>query len=328
MLPAGDEYMMDCTVQKRRTAKLFAPLAAVLWLAGCAGDPVTLDAGVRSPGNEQAYVMPQPGSFAITGIVEQRHGNAVTQQIFLSTDSTVDGSNMVEVTAFGTRNPHRHGENKISFKPLTESQIARQMRAALPTVRMKKSDFFVQNEYGSFGYAMGRPASNELCMYAWQQIRSQGTGNLFAQRGALQIGVRLCKIGATESDLLSFMYGYSITAAVDVPGWNPYGHPPATPERLGKTGAPMYPTGDATVLPKVAPAAPAPAKASTRKRTRKSSASRPAQKVSRPTPSVIVPSPNIGSIPVPAANAASDPAVIVPSPTCVRPGSAEQVPCP
>lgn len=318
---------MDGTARKRRASPICTLLATAFLLAGCAGDPVTLDAGVRSPGNEQAYLMPQPGSFAITGIVEQRYGNAVTQQIFLSTDSSVAGSNVVEVKAFGTRNPHRHAENKISFKPLTEAQIAREIRAALPTVRMTKSDFFVQNEYGSFGYAMGRPSDNELCMYAWQQIRSQGTGNLFSQRGALQIGVRLCKIGATETDLLSFMYGYSITAAVDVPGWNPYGHPPETPERLGKTGAPMYPTGEATVLRKVAPVAPRKVKASSARTTRKPTATPAAQTVPQPTPTVIVPSPNIRPIPVPTTNTVSDPAVIVPSPTCVRPGSTEQVPC-
>lgn len=317
---------MDRFAKTQRAASYCALLVTAFLVAGCAGDPVTLDSGVRTPGNEQAYLMPQPGSFAITGIVEQRYGNALTQQIFLSTDSSVAGSNVAEIKAFGTRNPHRYGDNKISFKPLTEAQIAREIRAALPTVRMTKSDFFVQNEYGSFGYAMGRPTSGELCMYAWQQIRSQGSGNLFAQRGALQIGVRLCKAGATERELLSFMYGFTITGAVDVPGWNPYGAPPETPERLGMTGAPMFPMESATVLPKVAPVAPSRTKSST-SATRKPSTKRQTVSTTQQAPSVTVPSPINLMLAVPQTDGATGPAVIVPLPNCVRAGETSPAPC-
>lgn len=303
-----------------------AILAIALLIGGCAGDPVSLDSGVRTQDNDKAYIMPRPGSFAITGVVEERLGNAVTQKIFLSTNSSVAGSNMAEITAFGTRNPNRFAENNVSFKPLTEAQIARDIRAALPAVRMTKSDFFVQNEYGSFGYAMGRPSQGELCMYAWQQIRSQGTGNLFSQRGALQIGVRLCKAGSTESELLAFMYGFAITAAVDVPGWNPYGSPPAAPERLGMTGAPMFPMESATVLPKVDPVAPRRV-AKPKTVAKKPSANRPSQKTAQRTPSVVIPSPNDPKLAVPAASGSADPTIIVPLPTCVRVDESSQAKC-
>lgn len=326
MPPVKEIHMMDRFARKPRIASHCLLLVTAFLLAGCAGDPVTLDSGVRTPGNEKAYLMPRPGAFAITGIVEQRYGNALTQQIFLSTDSSVAGSNVAEIKAFGTRNPNRYGDNKISFKPLTEAQIAREIRAALPTVRMTKSDFFVQNEYGSFGYAMGRPSSGELCMYAWQQIRSQGSGNLFAQRGALQIGVRLCKAGATESELLSFMYGFTITGAVDVPGWNPYGAPPETPERLGMTGAPMFPMESATVLPKVAPVAPRRTHSST-SATRKPSVKRQSASTVQQTPSVTVPSPSDLKVAVPRTNASTGPAVIVPLPNCVGAGDTLGTPC-
>lgn len=317
---------MGRSARKLRVASHGAILTIALLVAGCAGDPVSLDAGVRSPGNERAYLMPQPGSFAITGVVEKRHGNAVTQNIFLSTDSSVAGSNVVEIDVFGTRNPHRFGENKVSFKPLTNAQIARKIRTALPSVRMTKSDFFVQNEYGAFGYAMGRPSSGELCMYAWQQIRSHGRGNVFSQRGALQIGVRLCKAGATEQDLLSFMYGFTITAAVDIPGWNPYGSPPKTPERLGMTGAPMLPMHTATVLPKVEPVVTR-RTASKKAVTKRQSGNNRSQTAAQRKPSVFIPSPSDPKLAAPTANSAVDAAVIVPLPSCIRAGETSPATC-
>ncbi|MCI5075884.1 cellulose biosynthesis protein BcsN [Oricola sp.] len=324
--------------RKGRIAARGAGLGALLALCGCAAQPVHLDSEVRTVGAEQAYIMPVPGSFAITGVVEQRHGNAVEQKIFLSTDSSLAGSNVAKVKLFGTSNQHRFAENNLRFKPLTERQIANDVHDAFPTVKMFKSDFFVQNEYGPFGYAMGRPSSGELCMYAWQQIRAQASSNPFNQTGALQIDVRLCKAGASENDLLAFMYGFTITAAVDSPGWNPFGSPPATPDRLGKTGDPIYPLQAATVLPQPAPVA-APAAAPVRKTVRKSAPKKAAAPTPTPAtvPAVTVPSPGgggsaaaspAGISPDIAAQNASLQGIRVPSPACAQAGSAASVDCP
>lgn len=312
-----------------------ATSALLLVLGGCAGQPVHLDSEVRTVEAEKAYIMPVPGSFAITGVVEQRHGNAIEQKIFLSTDSSVGGSNVAKVKLYGTSNPHRFGDNSIKFKALTERQIANDIHAAFPTVLMIKSDFFVQNEYGPFGYAMGRPSGSELCMYAWQQIRAQGSSNPFAQTGMLQIDVRLCKAGATENDLLAFMYGFTITAAVDKPGWNPYGSPPSTPERLGKTGNPIYPMETASVLtePEPAPArVAAPAKP---KIVRKAAAREPVEQKSANLPTVTVPSPGN---PVPTTSSvatrkvapqdSSTTNIRVPSPSCLGAEASTSGNCP
>lgn len=318
-------------IRRRRVPRgrfVLPAMTVLLGLWGCAGEPVQIGASTRSVGAEQAYLLPPPGSFAISGVIEQRYSNAVEQKIFLTTDSAISGSNVVEVRLFGTKSPRRFGEDALRFKPLTERIIANDVHAALPGVRMVRSDYVVQNEYGTFGYAMGRPSAGELCMYAWQQLRSQQSSNPFNDSGAIQLRVRLCRTGASEADLLAFMYGFSIAASVDNPGWNPFGTPAKVPDRLGRTGDPVYPFPSATVLPTVD---------ATVTKSTGGSAPRPAartvptktvtpQAAASNLPRVTVPSPTASGAGAPAAAstaatrtapAAVLPQTLVPSPACV-----------
>jgi hypothetical protein len=102
--------------------------------------------------------------------------------------------------------------------------------------------FYVQNSYGPFGYAFGRGAGTDLCLYAWQQVRAPtGTISPFANYGSIQIRLRACEAGATEQKLLAIMYNFTILGAVDAGGWNPYGEPGPVSPALGGIGAPTYP---------------------------------------------------------------------------------------
>ncbi len=149
---------------------------------------------------------------------------------------------MLKAQFFGTASPFKLSDNSLTSTPVTEAGIASEMRRVLPGVRMVRSSFFVQNNYGPFGYAFGHSAGSDLCMYGWQQVRSpSGTISPLANHGSIQIRVRICEANATEQKLLAFMYNYTITGAVDDGGWNPYGEPQPVSTSLGGVGAPIYP---------------------------------------------------------------------------------------
>lgn len=213
-----------------------------LLAAGCAGQPVQTGTFAKNLPAEQAMVLPPPAGPGIVSVIERRYDNAVDQDIFLYTSALTPGQNVLKAQFFGTASPFRLSDNKLTSTPVTEAGIASEIRQALPGVRMVRSSFFVQNNYGPFGYAFGHGAGNDLCMYGWQQVRSpSGTISPLANHGSIQIRARICEANATEQKLLAFMYNYTITGAVDDGGWNPYGEPQPVSPSLGGVGAPIYP---------------------------------------------------------------------------------------
>ncbi|MFB9950129.1 cellulose biosynthesis protein BcsN [Rhizobium puerariae] len=216
-------------------------------------------------------LLPPPAGPGIVSVIERRYNNAVEQDISLYTSARTPGQNAFKVQFFGTASPFRLSDNNLTSRPVTEAGITSQMRQALPGIRMARSSIYVQNNYGPFGYAFGHGAGDDLCMYAWQQIRSpSGTISPLANYGSIQVRLRLCQASATEQQLLAVMYNYTITGSVDAGGWNPYGEPQPVSPNLGGVGAPIYPrpAGAEPIVP-VLPARsaaistrPAPARAS------------------------------------------------------------------
>ncbi|EUC00332.1 hypothetical protein PMI07_003618 [Rhizobium sp. CF080] len=214
------------------------PLLAV----GCAGQPLQMGTFAKNVPAEQAMVLPPPAGPGIVSVIERRYNNAIDQDIFLYTSALTPGQNVLKAQFFGTASPFKLSDNTLTSTPVTEAGVASEMRRLLPGVRMERSSFFVQNNYGPFGYAFGRSAGSDLCMYGWQQVRSPaGTVSPLANHGSIQIRVRICEANATEQKLLAFMYNYTITGAVDDGGWNPYGEPQPVSSSLGGVGAPIYP---------------------------------------------------------------------------------------
>ena len=228
--------------QIRSRCRAALGLVAAGLLASCAGNLLPYTSSVRSLLPEEAVIMPPPGGPAIVSVLEEQFSNAIDQQIMLRTDARTPGQNAIHAVFFGTRNYARMNGNSLSYQSITDRRIDEEMRERLPGVRMVRSPYYVQNNYGPFGYAFGRGRGDDLCMYGWQQIRpGQDSLAAFGQAGTIQVRVRFCEAGASEDDLLGIMYGYTIAAAVDAFGWNPYGEQAGPPPLLGETGAPTYP---------------------------------------------------------------------------------------
>lgn len=193
---------------------------------------------------EAAFAYPAPGGPAISAILERKYANATQQDILLATSARNSGQNMLRVQIYGPVDTKVAGRSRLREGYLPVTNVQSEMRQLIPGVAMHTSPYYVQNKYGPFGYAAGRSASGDTCVYAWQRITSTGmTQTWIGNKGSVQVRLRLCQQGASERALLQSMYDYTITAAFQSGNWNPYGEalPPA--ETLGRVGNPVYPLG-------------------------------------------------------------------------------------
>jgi hypothetical protein len=189
-----------------------------------------------------ALVLPPPGSLAVVTVLERRYANALTQTVVLANDSNVPGENAIEATFFGPVGPGAAQGDTLRWRPLDPVRVSQEMIDKFPGVRMTRSPYYVQSGYGPFGYGVGRPRGGGTCFYAWQQI--EPPRNKYGEprsRGSISLRVRLCRAGASEEDLLRFMYGLVISGYFLPAGWNPYGPAPAPPVSLGGLAAPSLP---------------------------------------------------------------------------------------
>ncbi len=213
--------------------------------AGCTTTgQVRQSIGVETVASDKALAFPPPGGPAIVNVVERRHGKDVEQTIALSTSSSVSGQNFLKVQFLGlTGSSPALGSRP--YNTISEGKIAREMAAAVPGVRLARSATFVQNNYGPFGYASGQSHAGDTCLYAWQQVKA-GFAPPQEQRnfGTVQVRIRLCDAHASERQLLSTVYGYTIAGHFAGAALNPFGTPRGADAVLGKPGEPVYP--DAT----------------------------------------------------------------------------------
>jgi hypothetical protein len=235
------EFRRSVRSDRRSFAIAVAGLLPLV-LSSCGGAPIQPGAMVKTVQAEEAMVMPPPSGPGIVGVIERRYDNAIEQEIPLFTSALTPGQNFIKAQFFGTESAFRYSSNRLTSKMVSQSGTASEMASAFPGVRMVRSQFYVQNSYGPFGYAFGRGRGSDLCLYGWQQIRSQAQKmSPVNNYGSIQIRVRICEAGATEQALLAFMYNFTINASVDSLGWNPYGDvTPLSPE-IGRTGSPTYP---------------------------------------------------------------------------------------
>ena len=194
--------------------------------------------------SQTAFAFPAPGGPAITAVLERRFANATQQDILLETSAHTPGQNMLRVQFFGPVDRSVAGESRLREGYLPFGDVGSEIRQVLPGIRMQRSPYYVQNKYGPFGYAVGRSASGDTCLYGWQRISSTGvTQTWVGNKGSIQIRLRLCDQNASEQRLLDTMYGYTITSYFKTRNWNPYGDPAAPEASLGKSGQPIYPVG-------------------------------------------------------------------------------------
>ncbi|WP_304502385.1 cellulose biosynthesis protein BcsN [Aurantimonas sp. HBX-1] len=264
-------------------------LAALAAACGTAGQPETASRTTMVAA-EQAFALPPAGGPAVMAVIETRFPNATEQKIVLGGSSRTAGENYLLVQFFGPVGATGRGRDDLPNRPLAVTNIAEEMREAFPGVAMTRSALFAQNDYGPFGYAVGRAPTGDTCVYAWQRIAGTPRPPLiFRSNGAIELRLRLCRAGASESQLLSVMYGVRIRAFFRGVAWNPYGAPPSPDPAIGEPGAPIYPTGAGGYEPVLADApaaAPQPARA------------RPARRAARPAP-VAQPAPVAEPLPAP-----------------------------
>jgi len=276
--------------------------------AGCAARPGVgiATTSVIVPASS-ALVVPAPGTSSIVSVVQRQYTNAVEQQVALSTSAATPGQNFLSIQAFGPVETVAMPGGTLAFKPVRHSAIQSEIRTYFPGRALAISSNFVRNGYGPFGYAYGRGAGNDGCLYGWQQIRSdEADRNKLNSLGMIQIRLRVCEAGASEKDLVELMYGYTIVGGFAGATWNPYGTPASVDGEIGG-GEPLRVPLDER---KAATAEPEGHVVRARAVPERKPALR--AETTGTGSAVIVPSPTGGN-----ATASATDAVVVPSPVCV-----------
>ncbi|HZH10754.1 MAG TPA: cellulose biosynthesis protein BcsN [Microvirga sp.] len=190
----------------------------------------------------RAIIVPPPGGPSIVAVLQRNFRNGVSQEIALSTASLTPGQNAFYVSLASGTSPQSEIDDVLNLPPLTQDRIQKEMEERLPGIEMQTSLVYVQNKYGPFGFATGRSASGDVCLYAWQRIEPNEPA-ILVPGGVISIRLRLCDAAATQEQLLRSMYGFTIAAYYLSGAWNPYGSPPPAPAQLGEIDAPIYPLG-------------------------------------------------------------------------------------
>jgi hypothetical protein len=229
-------------------AKAFGASWLALLAAGCgeqrfSGDELVTASRAVAVDVGRALALPPAGSLPVIGVTQQTYENGVAQTISLATRGRTTGENALYV-AFLTAADLPEGagvEGNLLKEPgIDDFAIAKEMDERLPGVAMAPSSAFVQNKYGPFGYAFGRGAGGEACLYAWQRL-ARGDSLFRPRSGLISLRVRVCDPAGTEVSLLRLAYEYSLNARLRRSGWNPVGDAPSPSPDLGEAGAPIYP---------------------------------------------------------------------------------------
>lgn len=231
----------------------------------------------------EAMIVPPPGGPGIVTVVSTTFPNAVQQEISLVTQARTAGENKITILQFVGEGGDG-SDARVRDIPFTNVNLTLEALTAWPGTGMAVSPYYVQNQYGPFGYAIGRPSNGDTCIYAWQRIAPSLNPSGSVKRGAINVRLQLCKRNSSEEELLEVMYKLRLKGNVHTPL--------SAPAAIGRIAAPIRPVGAqgfAEVIPIARPAAPAPA----------------AQPAPRPTPVVTAP---VAIVPPPGAP-------IVPSPT-------------
>jgi hypothetical protein len=300
--------------QIRKTSLYTGKFAIMLWigamsgLSGC-GSPrsvVSDTSAVTVVPPEAAFVSLGPGAPAVVSIVQTTYANATRQAIALATEGTAPGQNELRADVLGISNSVAGVENRLTDHRLNEEQLAGEAQTALPGVPMRRSQTYVQNQYGPFGYALGRAASGEMCIYAWQRIATPDLDvSLFNRRATISVRLRLCRLNATETNLVATMMGLNVNASLSSGSWSQEPRP-LSPD-IGAVGAPIGPSPLSAASSPPAPATTAP--------RRKRALIRAG--ISEPSAQPIVPSTTGVAVPAPPAVQAGTGSAAVPPPPVI-----------
>ena len=251
-----DQAMAVTTTGQRPPAAMRAGLLLCLaasLLAGCAAKPQAIYSGTlveRAPA-ERAFIDMPPGGPAILGVIQRTYSNATTQEITLENRASVVNENKFWVTMLGPVLQTTAPDNKYWPDQMSTLNVGREFGWYLPGIKMHVSNYYTQNKYGPFGYAIGSRGV-DTCIYAWQRIASDNTnGNWFSRQGAIILRLRYCAPHTSETALLTLMTSFTINSYFLSGRWNPYGSAPPPNDAIGKPGVAILPVTAATTTPAI-----------------------------------------------------------------------------
>lgn len=281
--------------RQSRAAKTAAAIAVAAVLAGCASTKELPPSEAQLVRASSAVIIPPPGGPAIVSVVSTTFTNAVRQDIFLATNARTAGENKMSVISFAGKGSDG-SDSGLRDIPFTQVNLTEEALAAWPNTGMAVSPFFVQNAYGPFGYAIGKPGNGDTCIYAWQRIAPALKPSGAIDRGAVTIRLQLCQQGASEQQLVEVMYKLRLDASLFPPG--------RAPLAIGAINAPIRPVGAGGFAEVIPTAAPVAAPAARPRATTIRAVATPAVTT---TPAVVVPTPAAGApiVPPPPATGSS-----------------------
>lgn len=296
--------LIRCALPRGRRLVVAASCLAALVLSACSQQPALQTQAAAQVAPVGALIYPPPGGPGILGVVQTTFANAIRQEISLATQARTPGENKITIVLFKAAGGDGSA-GELADTPLVDLDLMSEARAAWPQANMKLSPYYVQNDYGPFGYAAGRSPAGDTCVYAWQRIEPTTRPSGAFKRGAISVRLQLCDKARSEESLLGVMYQLRINADVFDP-WR-------APAQIGRIFVPIKPQGVegfATVTPVSQPkAAP----------QRQPAASKPVETPVLPPGTPIVPAPGTSTgttgpiVPAPPATPTA-PAVLVPPP--------------
>lgn len=163
----------------------------------------------------EAMLVLSPGAGAILGVVQTGYANAIEQTISLATNARAPGQNYLKVQIFEATGDSK-APGALADTALADLDMAGEARGKVSFADMKLSPFFVQNQYGPFGYSMGRTETSDTCMYAWQRIGPSLKRTGAGARGAVTLRALICDSKKTEHELLQIMFDLRIKGVTGV----------------------------------------------------------------------------------------------------------------
>lgn len=229
----GHSWGIDLPLSQAFRLRFIAPILA-LTLGACATAPKLPPHEAMVVAPVEAMIVPPPGGPGIVKVVSTTFPNAIRQEISLATQARTAGENKITILQFVGRGGDG-SDASLRDIPFTQVNLTEEALAAWPDTGMAVSPYYVQNDYGPFGYAIGRPANGDACIYAWQRIEPGLKPSGAIDRGAINVRLQLCKRGGTEQELLEVMYRLRLKSNVH--------SPLAAPAAIGRIAAPIRPVG-------------------------------------------------------------------------------------
>jgi hypothetical protein len=191
-------------------------LSLLVLLGGCAAPRTIVSTATdREVPVERAFVSLGPGTPAALSVIERAYANGARQTIRLVTHGNTPGENSLRVDVIGATNADVSADALIPDTPLKEADLSAEAEDALPGVPLRSSMSFVKNRYGPFGYAIGRSAQGDECLYAWQRLATPDQNlSVVNSRDTLAVRLRLCEPHVDEARLAATMMGLNVNVAL------------------------------------------------------------------------------------------------------------------